>query len=254
MGKIKYSISASVLFIIFASACAAADRMLLWHVLQACVANNRLLGAAFPCLEVNVARDSDAGFAVLRAPFEATHIVVTPTTRITGIESPELQAANAPNYIKEAWDARHYVADRVGRPSAWDDLGLAVNSASGRSQDQLHIHIDCVQPYVRDLLRESAKRETFDNWVHLKVPIQGVRYWVLFLDSPDLGNVNVFKLANSGLHIKPGEEANLSVALIGGLKSGGQKGFYLFADLSSPRTSHGGHAEYLLDHACADHR
>jgi CDP-diacylglycerol pyrophosphatase len=241
-----------MLFIVFASACAAADRMLLWHVVQACVANHRLLGAAFPCLEVNSAPGSDAGFAVLKAPFEATHIVVTPTTRISGIESPELQAPDALNYVKDAWDARHYVAERVGRPLAWDDLGVAVNSLSGRSQDQLHIHVDCIQPDVRERLRESARHVNAGNWVRLTAPIQGERYWAIFLDSLDLANMNVFKLANSGLHLKPGEQANLSVALIGALKSDGQRGFFLLADLSSPRQSHSGHAEYLLDHSCTN--
>ena len=226
--------------------------MLLWHVVQTCVVNHRLLGAEFPCLEVKIANDSDAGFAVLKVPFKSTHIVVAPTIPVQGIESPELQAVDAPNYVKDAWEARHYVAERAGRPLAWDDVGLAINSGLGRSQDQLHIHVDCVQPYVRTILREFAKLSNSDNWVRLKTPMRGTRYWALSLDSPDLSKVNIFKLAMAGLHIQPDNQANLSLALLGTSKSDSQRGFYLLADLSTLKPLHGAHAEYLLDHSCAN--
>ena len=37
-------------------------------------------------------------------------------------------------------------------PGPPQDLGLAINSKAGRSQDLLHIHISCVLPAVRDAL------------------------------------------------------------------------------------------------------
>ena len=36
-----------------------------------------------------------------------------------------------------------------------DDISLAVNSVYGRSQNQLHIHIDCVRSDVRNALRAA---------------------------------------------------------------------------------------------------
>lgn len=238
---------------LFASVALAADRKLLWHVVQTCVINHKIFGIAFPCLTIHQDPHEDNGFAVLKAPFETTHIIVTPIVPISGIESPKLLEESAPNYVQDAWEARHFVAESLGRPIAWDNFGLAVNSISGRSQDQLHIHVDCVLPEVRAYLRQSFNQMHSDKWVHLKEPMHGNRYWVLFLDKPDLSNINIFKLAVSGLHIMLMQQGDLSLALIGARISDSQTGFYLLADLTSGNKPMGAHAEFLLDHSCTGH-
>jgi CDP-diacylglycerol pyrophosphatase len=60
----------------------AADRDILWQVVQACVANHRVTGAAFSCLQVKEDSGSANGFVTLRAPLERTHIAIVPTARI----------------------------------------------------------------------------------------------------------------------------------------------------------------------------
>ena len=30
--------------------------------------------------------------------------------------------AESPNYLQDAWEARHYVAEGLGRPVGWDDI------------------------------------------------------------------------------------------------------------------------------------
>ncbi len=239
------------LLIVLATMGVASDRMMLWRVVQTCLAGHSLLGTAFPCLEVNTTAGAADGFAVLRAPREATHIIVTPTAPVIGIESPELLAQGAPNYMKDAWNSRHYVEDRLGRHLAWDDIGLAINSLRGRSQDQLHIHVDCVRSHALDLLHESMAEIGAGKWIHLKVPMAGTRYWALFLDTDDLSRINVFQLAKSGLQIKPDEQSSLSVAVLGAIKPDGRHGFYLLADMGPTDHSRYAHAEFLLDHSCA---
>jgi hypothetical protein len=51
------------------SARAAIHREALWVVLQSCLVAHKTAGIPFPCLAVNLASNTDPGYAVLRAPF-----------------------------------------------------------------------------------------------------------------------------------------------------------------------------------------
>ena len=59
-----------LLLMIVPAVAAAGDRNLLWHVVQACVVSNKMLGASFPCLKVDLDGGAERGFAVIRAPFD----------------------------------------------------------------------------------------------------------------------------------------------------------------------------------------
>src|SRR6202049_50484 len=81
----------------------AATRGGLWVVVHdICVPAYQSIGVGFPCAKVSIADGLERGFAVLRAPSSATHVIVVPTARISGIESPALLRENAPNYWKAA--------------------------------------------------------------------------------------------------------------------------------------------------------
>ena len=86
----------------------------------------------------------------------ATQFLLIPTARIDGIESPQIVAADAPNYFADAWRARSFAEQRAGRGLPRDWMSLAINSADARSQDQLHIHIDCVRADVQETLAAHA--------------------------------------------------------------------------------------------------
>ena len=144
----------------------AANRGGLWIVVHdVCVPAYQSIGVGFPCAEVNIADGLERGFAVLRAPSSATHVIVVPTARISGIESPALLRENAPNYWEAAWDARRFVEEGARRQLPRDKIGMAINSAASRSQDQLHIHVACIAPKVAEFLRrhqdEIQKRGLF---------------------------------------------------------------------------------------------
>src|SRR5262245_8830503 len=75
----------------------AANRDELWFVVHdMCLPVYHSVGVAFPCLEINIDNGPDRGFAVLQAPLSATHVIVVPTARISGIESPNLESKDAP--------------------------------------------------------------------------------------------------------------------------------------------------------------
>ncbi len=111
------------------------------------------IGVGFPCVEVNIAAGLDRGFAVLRAPSSATRVIVIPTTPISGIESPALLRENAPNYWEAAWEARRFVEEGARCQLPRDKIGMAINSAVSRSQNQLHIHVACIARRVHLHLR-----------------------------------------------------------------------------------------------------
>src|SRR5947209_20181496 len=250
-GKALLMLSKRVLIsaIILAAAAggvAAAERDLLWGVVKICVANHQLTGGAFPCLDINSEQGVARGFAVVRAPLKQTHIVVTPTARVTGIEDPALQAPDAPNYFADAWAARRYVLDPVERPISERDIGLAVNSRPGRSQDQLHIHVDCLRHRYAQLLRQHDAGLSAEKWTRLTFALRGRYYWAMLINSPGLSQTNIFRTAATLLRVSPGRMEDVTVVLVPRF----DKGFYLLADQYSPGAMGKGHGEFLLDHAC----
>ena len=147
----------------------AANRSGLWIVVHdICLPAYQGIGVAFPCAEVNIANGLDRGFAVLRAPSSSTHVIVVPTALISGIESPALLRENAPNYWEAAWEARRFVEEGARRQLPRDKIGMAINSAVSRSQDQLHIHVACIVPKVAEFVRRH-QAEIHEAWSFLEL-------------------------------------------------------------------------------------
>ena len=85
--------------------------------------------------------------------FETKDILLIPTVLISGIESnvPDLQPSFfLPNFWDDAalW-AHYYIPHVTGEQ--W--LGLAINSANSRSQDQLHMHLCTLAPAVESAIK-----------------------------------------------------------------------------------------------------
>ena len=115
----------------------------------------------------------------------ARQFLLIPTARITGIESPELLAPDAPNYFSDAWRARSFTDAAAGGPVPRDWMSLAVNSIQFRSQNQLHIHVDCVRGDVHDALSEHGA-QIGPTWTTFPVPLAGHTYSALGVEGADL--------------------------------------------------------------------
>ncbi len=241
--------------ILVASAGAGADaggRGLLWRVVQTCLANHYVTGGAFPCLQVDTAVSGVAnGYAVLRAPLEDTHVILTPTVRTIGIEDGRLRAPDAPNYFQDAWSARHFVTDGLTRQPAREDLAMAVNSRPGRSQDQLHIHVDCIRPAVKQSLQRQAAALHAQVWTQISVLPHAPRYWALALAKEDLAGVNVFSLVANGLRIAPERMDDATIVVAGSNSAHDGAGFIVLARQRVAHSLDEAHGEALLNHSCA---
>jgi CDP-diacylglycerol pyrophosphatase len=230
----------------------AADRSGLWIVVHdICLPAYRDIGVAFPCAEVSIANGLDRGFAVLRTPSSATHVIVVPTIRISGIESPALLKENAPNYWEAAWDARRFVEEGARRPLPRDKIGMAINSTVGRSQDQLHIHVACVAPAGADFLRHH-QAEIRETWSVLRPALLGHRFVAMKVETDSLVHVDPFKLLARGLPSGKFSMGSQTLAVIGATFRDGRTGFYLLTNDSGASPRDIVSAEALLDDNCAN--
>jgi CDP-diacylglycerol pyrophosphatase len=232
---------------IAASRARAADPNALWHVVHdLCVPDMQVSGAPAPCSKVDLA----GGYAVLKDIRGDTQLLLIPTDRVTGIESPLLLAPGSPNYWQAAWDALPLFEKRTGgRPVRRGDVALAINSLYGRTQNQLHIHIDCVRPSVQQILADNQSK-IGEHWSDLDVPLTGHHYRVRRLMGADFGTRDPFKLLADA---DPAARADMgleTMVAIPATFSGGRPGFILLARAGQlPFDKAAG--EELQDHSCA---
>jgi len=229
-----------------ASPARAADPDVLWKIVSGqCVPNQQQHQNAAPCAEVDLTGGVERGHVVLKDLVGNAQYLVIPTARVTGIEDPALLAAKAPNYWAPAWIARFYVFARLHREMPRSAIGLAVNSVKARSQNQLHIHVSCVQPDLRRyLLRRGARIR--ERWADLGEAYNGHRYLAMRLHSRDLAGVEPFKLLAGGIPAARQHMGNWSLAVIGM-----PRGFVLLAGHVNAATDDDASGEETLDHDCA---
>jgi CDP-diacylglycerol pyrophosphatase len=229
---------------------AKADPEALWKIVSSeCVPDEREHGNPEPCAEVNISKGEDRGFAVLKdnAPSKPHAYLLIPTVHITGIESAEVLAPGAPNYFDDAWTARSYLISQLKVPLAWDMVGLAVNSAEDRTQNQLHIHIDCVRRDVRDILR-NQEDVLDDRWSELRLAAPDHSYMAMKLKTDSLEAFSPFQLLADGISGAKGHMGLETLVVVGALFKDGKDGFYLLSSRHGAGVS--AHGEDLLDPSC----
>ena len=225
----------------------AADPNVLWQIVHdRCVPHVEQFGVPLPCTIV----DRAGGYAVLKDIEGATQFLLIPTARVTGIEDPAILAPDAPNYWQAAWDATNLVQAAADHALPREDLSLAINSIHGRSQNQLHIHIDCVGVDVRDALRQHAA-EIGDTWAPFPVPLSGHPYQAMRVETLDRPGATPFQLLSDRL---PGARADMgdeTLVAVGATFGDGARGFYLLAGRADLAVGNRGEGEELQDHSCA---
>lgn len=226
---------------------AATDPNILWKIVHGqCVVDQTKFGLPAPCADVDLA----AGYAILKDIVGRTQYLLIPTTRVTGIESPEVLAPTTPNYFAEAWTETPLVDARLGKTLPRQDLSLAINAVTGRTQDQLHIHIDCIRADVRDALTQHAAA-IGSHWADVPVPLVGRSWRAIRINGTTLARTDPFDLLASG---EPGARADMgahTLVLAGETFAGGQPGFILLDNHADPAAGDLGNGEALQDHACA---
>jgi CDP-diacylglycerol pyrophosphatase len=231
---------ASVGAVLFAAAASCANRDALREIVQdQCLAHWREQHSAAPCVEVHLDdAHAESGYAVLADRKGGAHFLLIPTRTISGIESPTLEEPGAPSYFQAAWRAHERLDGVVGRQVPVRFIGLAVNPLHARSQDQLHIHIECLRPDVYQTLARQAARLSA-SWSLLT--LAGSSYWAQRI-SGDLEADDPFKLLAA--HFPDADRSMGDYTLVVAGAPSEDRGFLVLASASAA-------GELLLDSSCA---
>jgi CDP-diacylglycerol pyrophosphatase len=122
-----------------------------------------------------------------------------------------------------------------------------VNSLKFRTQDQLHIHIDCVRADVRSALAANVGR-LGGRWSPFPVRLAGHRYGARWVAGTELGQADPFKLLAQEDADAQADMSRESLVVIGASGPEGEPGFVLLSHRDGPELN--GAGEALLDHAC----
>jgi len=242
-----------VLLVLLASAgvAHADDPDALWKIIsEKCLPNEREYGQPAPCTVVDLKDGEAHGYVVLKDRGGGTQYLVMPTAKITGVEDPAVLAPGATNYFASAWRERHLTLEAAKRDLPRDDLSLAVNSISGRTQNQLHIHIDCITPAVHDALQRNLAA-IGDSWAPFPEPLAGHHYRAMRMTGDALDSANPFTLVADGV---PGARAAMgkeTLVVVGATLPDGKPGFVILTDEADLAAGDRGSGEELQDHSCA---
>ena len=222
---------------------AHADRDALWNLVNGqCVPDQLTVGDPAPCTVVDLSQGEARGYAVLKDMNGAQQYLLIPTARVTGTDDPALQYPWTPNYLALAWDARRFTEERVGSPIPRDRMSLAVNATTSRSQDQLHIHIDCLRPDVHEALTGYADR-IGPTWAPLPMLLGDHFYDAMALTTEQFTTLNPFAVAAQGV----ADPRVLAMGVVGA-GTDAEPRFILLRHLDDPAHGDLAGAENLQDH------
>jgi len=225
-------------------------RNALWGVVhELCVPGQSQHHDPMPCLQVELNRGIESGFAILRDPRGGIQFLLVPTTQISGIESPIVRGPNATNYFASAWEEQTHIDDALHLILPRDDVGLAINSAVSRSQDQLHIHFSCIRADVWETLHEH-EGNIGNQWAPFNSSLVGHRYNAMWVSGEHLSPHNPFRLLAEGLPDATRDMGNRTLVVIGLTRADGTKGFVILEDKVNIERSDLAIGEELLDNAC----
>lgn len=225
----------------------------LWNMLhKECVPNYSKTHNPKPCTMV-VPRPGknapDRGFVVIKDKRGKSQYLLLPMEKITGIEDAKLLAPGQINYFASAWVLAGYMFHKhAGKKATEDYTSVAVNSEYARSQNQLHLHVDCLSAKAHADLAKIAPQLSA-KWSKKTYSISGAPFYVMYLKAKNIAGVQPFeKLAKD----MPGAAKHMgqwSLAVAGASKGG----FYVLAtkaDLNKKGNARGGYAEVVQDHSC----
>jgi CDP-diacylglycerol pyrophosphatase len=237
------SISLAVAVIIMSS---FVSRSALGLVVKACEVNSTLTGSPYPCLKVVQAQDPLSSYAVLREPTDKERTILAPLADVPGIEDPRLLAAGAPNYFEAAWREQSATIGLRAWNGPPQHFALAINAASWRTQDRLHIHMGCETPRFRALLKTHVTEIGSTGFTNLRTK---AGWWATFRPADDLSNLNPLKAVADGVDGARSNMENVVVGVFASTSPDGQHGFYILARVSGANKSRGS-AEDMIDPKC----
>ena len=124
-----------------------------------------------------------------------------------------------------------------------------MNSVPGRTQDELHIHLDCLRPSVRRAV-DASLPDVGDRWAELAAPLtHGHRYRARWLAEGELETTDPFQLLAADPVV--GRDRGLwTLVMVAAQRPSGEQGFVLLSHRTDYATHDLAVGEELLDHHC----
>ncbi len=207
-------------------------------VQEECVPHWRAEHSPAPCVSVG-GEGPEPSYAVLHDRKGGAHFLLIATRSIVGMESPGAWDGQPVNYFDAAWRSREVLASVVGHAVPRSAIGLAINPVRARSQDQLHIHIECLGREVHAALKAGAAGLT-SRWNTLSV--DGRPYQARRILGTELADNNPIRMLAGSLG--PGEDLAGFTLLVAGMDFEEGPGWAVLAAAHAPG------AELLLDSTC----
>lgn len=244
-GKAKLRLAIGVVIVLMAALLFVAHRFeehsdVLWKFIsQQCVPDMEKNHQPAPCEKV----DLSAGYVLFKDRVGPLQYLLMPVSKITGIESPLLLEKHTPNFFALAWNERHLLSDKNHSPVRDSDLAMTINSESGRTQNQLHIHMSCLRADIRQRLKELAPGLT-EKWQSLT--LRSHPYLLRVLTPAELEQQSVFMRIAQEIPGAAGQMGDYGLALTA-LPDGR---LVLLAIKKQLLKGNMGSAEELQDHQC----
>ena len=228
----------------------AANPSALWEIVNGkCVPDEQAQRDPSPCSLVDLANGEAKGYVVLKDRDGATQFLLIPTARISGIEDPQILDPEATNYFDEAWQERYFVEERLGTPVPRNAMTLAINSVTGRSQNQLHIHIDCIRPDVKAILDANLDKVQ-GVWTPFPIPLLGHTYRSIRINSDTLSDTNPFRVLADQDPSASADMGHHTLVVVGANFPDTGDGFVLLDDKTDIAKGDFASGEELQDHGC----
>jgi CDP-diacylglycerol pyrophosphatase len=151
-------------------------------------------------------------------------LLIAVPSGISGIEA-NVENNHLPSYWEVAWD----LAGPLLKPKN-ATVGLAINSANVRLQDQLHIHLACLTDEAYQALKGAEGKKVTEHWQYALVslkPLPNLLYDAIFV--PDLSGHNPFSelFGNKTAHGPPRRMADQTVVVTPALAA--TAGYYILS-------------------------
>lgn len=221
---------------------AHADRNVLWKKINDnCVPNYLQHNTYRPCSLIDLYR----GIAIYKVDNDKFQYLLLPSNKITGIEDPKLLMDGTKNYFNEAWLARSFLTERIGKNIKENFISLTINPKNARTQDQLHIHLSCISNDFNKILSNLNKKNTAYDWsVNQTFVFSNYLFRYKKVSYSELVNTNLFKTIAKEVVREKGELKNTGAGLV----KIGMNDFILFIAIGFGNNGISG--EIVQDHAC----
>ncbi|HEY0294844.1 MAG TPA: CDP-diacylglycerol diphosphatase [Bordetella sp.] len=216
----------------------------LWQIVsQSCVPSAEAGKGPGKCAKV-----SPDGYAILKDINGKGQHLLIPTTRVTGVEDPLLLRSGSPDYFRYAWEDRDFVSKALGARVPDELMSLALNSADGRTQNQFHIHVDCLSQDMRNAL-SAYDGATTGAW--LNTTFNGHPYRLERVAAATAAGVDPF-----GLVLRQAAAAQQAMRGHTIFMASAPGGFFVVDGYYQPYgpDANPGSSEELQDHSCKDVR